>query len=223
MNKKLFSRMLFVTIFSLLVLGCGDSSSNPPATEATEPERLNDNVVIADQTQTETQTIDDTKIGADGVLTEEVEVKVSTVDNTAQSIVTIPQGNAFEDENGTIQTNVTPKIEVIQKKGKETTNTNVEYSVETEIKITDVEGKKIIPTEPVIVKIKAPANAKPGDEVRLSIPEGAEKADGQEKLVVFIVDQNGFLTIRVFPQVFRNFTVVLIVLVKDVPLDQATN
>ena len=83
--------------------------------------------------------------------------------------------------------------------------------------MTDEKGNKIIPTKPLKVTIKAPNGSKPGDKVKVDIPNdiiGTSKKIFQEKLVILIVDMNGNITFTVTPQAFKKLTIILIIIEK---------
>lgn len=217
MTKKTIVSLVSIIAISTLMIGCGGSSSTTPA--VTEP--VADTGVIAGQTQTDNTTLDATQINA-GTVSKDIELVVETVDKAATSTATIKAGTQFLDANGDILADVVPKIALTQKKGESATATETTKSVQTEINFTDANGNKITPTQAVEVKVKAPEGSKAGDEVQLSIPDAAEKGTGQQKLVIFIVDANGFLTVRILPDAFKNLTVIVIIVEKRTPVTGAS-
>jgi protein involved in polysaccharide export with SLBB domain len=61
--------------------------------------------------------------------------------------------------------------------------------------------------------MKAPSGTKPGDKVRVDIPDGAiaSKKTVQDKLVIFVIGANGNIHITILPEVFKRLTVVVII------------
>lgn len=163
MRKQIIGTMLSVVTFTAFMTGCGNGSSTPVQTE---PAALTSGNIVANQTGTETVTLNSSQINA-GVLTTDVALTTTTKDTKSTSTLTIPSGTSFTNESGEALTNVTPKLAATQKKGKETTSSETTNIVQTEIKLTDTNGNKIIPTEAMTVKVKAPEGAKPGDEVQV--------------------------------------------------------
>lgn len=210
-------KLLSIITLSVLTIGCGGGGGSSSST-TTEPTVI----TTPESNGSKTTTLSSSEINA-GVVSKDVIITSTTSDNLSRSLLTIPSGTAFTDENGTTLTNVNPKVELGQQTDSSSTTTEKVYSVQTEVKITDTQGNKIVPTEAVEVKIRAPKNSRPGDLVSLSIPDGAEKGTDQQKLVIFMVDANGFLTVKIFPRVFRNLLVIVIIIQKRIPFDQATN
>ena len=197
---KTISSLLSIVAISTLTIGC--ESSNTTEKEPTE-------ITTPTASGTTSSTLNSSQISA-GVITIPVTISVTTTNNTSTATVTLAEGTAFTNSDRNTLNNVIPKLELTQ----ETGSSNVTQTVQTKIKLTDVTGNKIIPTEAVKVMIKAPSNAKPGDEVKVSVPNGASKSTTQEKLINFIVDANGFITITIAPEVFKNFLVILIIIEK---------
>ena len=214
MNRKKIGMMfLSVVCISTIILGCGGSSSTSKTKEPTELTPTNQAETVKKEIPTDA-----------GVVSEDTKVEVKSKDGKASSELTVPAGTAFTDASGKKLETVTPKITVTQDKGEKSEDKEKKIITQTKIEVTDKNGTKIIPTKPIDVKVKAPSGAKPGDEVKVSIPEGADKAPGQKKLVIFIVDENGFISVRIFPEVFKSITVILIIVEKDIPItDNSTN
>ena len=201
---KTISSLLSIVAISALTIGCG--SSNTTEKEPTE-------ITTPTASGTTSSTLNSSQISA-GVITTPVTISVATSDNKSTATVTLKEGTEFTDSDGNTLNNVIPKVDLSQATGNSTANSNVTQTVQTEIKLTDSAGNKIVPTEAVTLKIKAPSNAKPGDEVKLSVPNGISKATSQEKLIIFIVDENGFISITILPEVFKNSLAILIIIEK---------
>ena len=201
MTKNRIGIVLSVITVSTLMLGCGSSSATQ-----TEP------VEIEATQQADTNTTTLAMNGA--VVAHDVVITATTQDNKNDSTVTVPAGTKFTDKDGKALDSVTPTLALTQDKSENTQNTSLTKKVQTKIKLTDDKGNQIVPSEPITAKVKAPGNAKPGDKVSVSIPDDATKADGQKKLVIFIVDADGYISVKLFPAVFKKKTVILIIIEK---------
>jgi biopolymer transport protein ExbD len=84
------------------------------------------------------------------------------------------------------------------------------------LKLVDKDGNKIIPSKPVTIAMQAPAGSKPGDEVKVDLPDGATASKRAEKLIVVVVGADGNIHVTLIPQIFKDFTVILIVIKKIV-------
>ena len=206
MSKQKSKNLFLLIVASTLIIGCGSTSKK----NTSEPVEL----TPTNQAQTTTKEIPTNA----GVTSQETTIEVESKDETATSELTIPAGTAFLDASGQQLESVTPQISLTQDKK----DTKEKLLAQTKLKFTDKNGNKIIPTEPFDIKVKAPSGAKPGEEVKVSIPTDATKVPTHEKLVIFIVDANGFISIRLFPNVFKNSTVILIIIEKEIPLTGAT-
>ena len=210
---RLRSKITFVLLAIFLIAGCGGGGGSSDAEK--RPTLNEDNIV---NTSTEEKKFEADEFSG-GVIQKDVEVVVKSDKGEETAKTVIPAGTEFKDEAGKV-VEVAPTFAVVQKEsveetvkdGKKTTK-NV---VKTEIKFTDKDGKKIIPSEPVTVIMKAPAGSKPGDEVLVDIPDGAtiNKKTIQEKLTVVIVDENGKVTVTIYPHVFEGQDVVMIFIEK---------
>ena len=206
MTKQRINNILLLITISILIIGCG-SSSTENLSEPIELSQTNQSQTVIKEIQTNA-----------GVTSQETTINVDSKDGIATSELTIPAGTAFLDASGQQLESVTPQISLTQDKK----DTKEKLIAQTKLKFTDKNGNKIIPTEPFDIKVKAPNGAKPGEEVKVSIPTDATKVPTHEKLVIFIVDANGFISIRLFPNVFKNSTVILIIIEKEIPLTGAT-
>ncbi|MBD3794086.1 MAG: hypothetical protein IE889_08030, partial [Campylobacterales bacterium] len=75
----------------------------------------------------------------------------------------------------------------------------------------------------VTAKVAAPAGSKPGDKVTIDVPDGVSAAKTgavDEKLIVVVVGDDGFVHVSIIPEVFRNHTVVVIIVRK---IEASTN
>ena len=199
---KTISSLLSLVALSALMAGCGDYST-PKEKEPTE-------ITTPTSTGVVSTILDSSKI-SEGMIIEDVTIPVVTSDKKSTATVILSEGTEFKDSNGNKLNNVTPKLELKQAIASSASNSNVIQKVQTEIKLTDAAGKKIIPTKKVKVKIKAPSNAKPGDKVKVSVPDGVGKATTQEKLVFVTVNADGFVSLTIVPEVFKNFRVIIII------------
>jgi len=204
MKKQIVNTFVSLVTVALLMVGCGSSSEN---TATTEPTAITTHSNEA-STSSETLTMNG------GVVAQDVVITTATKDKKSDSTVTVPAGTTFTDKDGKALDSVTPTLAVTQDKSSKSSSTSVTDKTQTEIKLTDENGNPIAPSEPVTVKVKAPGNAQPGEEVSVSIPDDATKADGQKKLVIFIVDANGYISVKLFPAVFKKHTVILIIIEK---------
>jgi len=200
--KNRIGIVLSVITASTLMLGCGSSSATP--NEPTE-------IAATQQANTQTESLP-----MDGNVTSgDITVTATTQDERSESTITVPAGTGFTDQAGNKLENVVPKVAVTQDKSSTSTTAEVTNKTQTKIELTDENVNSIVPTKPVDVKVKAPTGTKPGDEVRVSIPDDAGKV---EKLVLFIVDAKGYISVRLYPNVFKKQTVILIVIEVAVPV-----
>jgi len=199
---KTISSLLSIFAISILIIGCG--SSNTTEKEPTE-------ITTPTSRGTISNTLDSSQI-SEGVITDDVTISVATSDNKSTATVTLTDGTKFTDLNGNELDNVFPKLELDQAIGDLAANSNVTQKVQTKIELTDADGNRIIPTKAVTLKIKAPSNAKPGDKVKVSVPNSTSKSTTQEKLIIITIDENGFVTVTIFPELFGDLLVVIIII-----------
>ncbi len=198
----------------LLMSGCGSSSSS----ENQQPTLNEENIVSV----RDVSTVLSEESFANGVLEEELTISLDSTDDDQEELaaVTLPSGTQFVTEEGVVLQKP-PVLQIVQQASSTTTRESATEDktsnvVKGEIKFVDQEGNKIIPTEPVEISMAAPAGSKPGDEVRVEIPDGVDKATGQSKLTLFIVDRDGNIRVIVAPQVFETLDVVVIIIEKIV-------
>ena len=64
--------------------------------------------------------------------------------------------------------------------------------------------------------MKAPSGSKPGDKVRVDMPDGAtvSKRDrvNLEKVIIVTVGADGYINITILPEIFKNLTVIVIII-----------
>lgn len=198
-----------IMVAGLLMVGCGSSNSS-----SEQSPTLNEENIVSSVSQT--QEMSETSF-VDGVVVEDTVLEVVSTDSELNATTTIPQGTQFVDGSGTVLQSA-PKLAVSQSQSSSSTedaeNTTTTNVVEGKFKFEDSSGNKVVPTEPVTLSMKAPAGALPGDEVRVETPDGVEKATGQEKLTIYIVDKNGRINMIIFPQVFETLDVVVVIVEK---------
>ncbi len=198
--------ILFVV---LLINGCGSSST----TVESKPSLNEENILSV----TNSSTVLDEESFVGGVAENEVVIPIASTGEKKEevAVITIPAGTQFTNESGDVIEKA-PVLQVTQRESSNTSENSQESKttnvVKGEIKFTDEAGNKIIPTEPVAITMVAPMGSKPGDEVRVEVPDGVDKASGQQKLTLFIVDKNGNIRVIVAPHVFESLDVVVIII-----------
>jgi hypothetical protein len=132
---------------------------------------------------------------------------ITTLDTKTNVAMTIPGSTTltFKDDDTEVTTAPTTKTEVKQSTEKATTTINFE-----------AEGRKVIPSNPVIVSVPAPAGSKAGDTVQIEVPD-----DGSitQKLIFVIVKADGTVDVTILPKAFEK-TIIIVVKVK---VDNSTN
>jgi len=204
MTKLRIASLLTIVTISILTVGCKGTARTSLAEEQ-EPSAITN----PSSSGTKTTSVSNSQIEG-GIITSPVTISVATKGNESESELKLEAGTKFKDADGNVLEKVFPKFEL----GQATGNSNATESVQTKINLTDAQGNKIIPTEAVTLKVKAPGNAKPGDEVRISVPEGVSKSTKQEKLLILIVGADGTVSLTLLPDVFKNNTVVVIIIEK---------
>ena len=183
-------RLVIASLLAIgLFVGCtGDAdSSSTPAVVKTEA------VQVMDATAFDATT---------GGVTKETPIKAGDTGTT----MTLSEGTVLQDIDGNPITKA-PTAEVKVEKSETEAKTTLNF---------EVDGKKVIPTEPIVVSIPAPAGAKAGDTVQIEVPD-----DGSitEKLIFVVVNKDGTVNVRIFPKAFKK----AIVLVVKVKVDNSTN
>jgi len=211
-----FKIKTLITLFAIfLIIGCGGSSSS---SNIEKRPQLNENNIVSIATQemelTENQF-------SDGVVIENVIITAQT-DGVDAVTATISEETEFVNDKGEAIT-APPVVALVQqesteeivKEGKVTTK-NV---VKAELKLVDKDGNKMIPSKPVEIVMKAPSGTKPGDEIRVDIPTGTttNKEAVSEKLVFVVVGADGNVYVKIVPQIFRNLTVIVIIIERTSP------
>ena len=206
-------KFLIASLALLSIIGCGSSSNS----SIEKRPSLNENNIVA-TANTEARISED-RISNEGVIKEDIPIIAQSEDGTSAVETVISEGTTFQNTKGeTITTPPTVSIvqqesvEKVVQEGKETTK-NV---VKSEIKLTDDNGDKIIPTKPVKVNMKAPSGSKPGDKVRVDMPDGAtvSKRDrvNLEKVIIVTVGADGYINITILPEIFKNLTVIVVII-----------
>jgi hypothetical protein len=211
-----FKIKTLITLFAIfLIIGCGGSSGS---SNIEKRPQLNENNIVSIATQemelTENQF-------SDGVVIENVIITAQT-DGIDTVTATISEETEFVNDKGEAIT-APPVVALVQqesteeivKEGKVTTK-NV---VKAELKLVDKDGNKIIPSKPMEIVMKAPSGTKPGDKVRVEIPDGAtaSKKTVQEKLIIVVVGADGNIHITILPEVFKKLTVIVIIVERSLP------
>ena len=163
----------------------------------------NGNSKSSTETTKATQVMDATAFdSATGAVTSDTDIKAGKTG----VVMNIPSGTVLQDENGNPITKA-PTTDVKVEKDSKKATTTLDFTVD---------GKRVIPTEPIVISVPAPKGAKAGDEVEIKVPD-----DGsiQEKLIIVIVKSDGTVDIRVFPKAFKKI-IVIIVMIKT---DKSTN
>jgi hypothetical protein len=148
--------------------------------------------------------IDSTKI-TDGITNE----TVTTVDTKTNVAMTIPESTKLTFEDGTeVTTAPTTKTEVKKSTEKATTTLNFE-----------VDGKKVIPSNPVTVSVPAPEGAVPGTLVNIEVPDNGNFSKSSArvgfKFISVKVKSDGTVSITIKPDAFRKVIVIVVVVIRD--------
>jgi hypothetical protein len=181
-----------LAIASLLAIGAfvgcdGDAGSTTPAVVTTEA----------------TEALDATAFDAStGGVTTETPITAGSTGTT----MTIPAGTVLQDVDGNPITKA-PSLEVKAEKSATEAKTTLNF---------EVDGKKVIPTESVVMSVPAPAGAKAGDTVQIEVPD-----DGSitQKLILVIVKADGTVDIRIFPKAFKKTIVIVVKVIVDSSTD----
>jgi hypothetical protein len=182
MKNNKWLKLIAIIISASFFIGCGGGSSQ--YTKTTE----------ASGSKTIDTTTFDENTGA--------VIKDTTLDiNSTQTTVTIPEGTVFTDnESNPITQPPVVKVKV----AKNRVNTKAE------LQVISTNGEKIIPTEPVKVSVPVPNGVKPGDTVKVEVPSSSKNGN-IEKLILIVVDKDGKVSVMVAPDIFKDRTVILIV------------
>jgi len=218
---------VLMVFFVLFIGGCGSSSSTSNETLSLDEENIvrsvTDNVSLDEQF-------------VDGKIVEETKIPIKDGSEILSTVI-IPVDTEFTDENGNL-VEAAPHLTVTQQESSTTTEEEDENNASNNIQRTAnivkgeykfiSDGTKVIPSKAIKITIAAPKGSRPGDRVRVDVPDNVEKAPGQEKLTIYIVDRNGNITVLVFPQVFEDWDVVVIIVERVIvgidiqPLDDGT-
>jgi len=183
---KKTTKLLIVSILAIgLFVGCTGEASSTPTVVKIEA----------------TQAIDVTAFDSNGTgaVTKNTEIKAG---NTGATMA-ISEGTVLEDiEGNAIQEAPTAKVKVEKSATKVKTTLNFETA----------DGKKVIPAESVVMSVPAPTGAKPGDKVKIEVPD-----DGTitQKFITIIVKADGTVDIRIFPKAFKKTIVIVVLIIVD--------
>ena len=183
-------RLLIASILAIgLFVGCTGDADSTPAVVKTEAVQVMDTAAFDATT---------------GAVTKETPIKAGNTGTT----MTLSEGTVLQDIDGNPITKA-PTAEVKVEKSETETKTTLNFKVD---------GKRVIPTEPVVMSVPAPAGAKAGDPVQIDVPDGIEST---QKLIFVLVKSDGTVDIRIFPKAFKK-AIVIVVKVK-VKVDSSTN
>ena len=183
MNKRM--RLLIASLMAVgFFVGCsGDADTTTPAVVKTEAK----------------QAIDTTAFNADtGAVTKDTTIKAGNTGTT----MALTSGTVFQDASGNAIKKA-PVADVVVKKSATKATTTIKF---------EVDGKKVIPTESVVISVPAPKGAKAGDTVQIEVPD-----DGSitQKLIFVVVNADGTVNVRVFPKAFEKTIVIIVEIKKD--------
>jgi len=179
---------LTIVLFAIgLFLGCSGDTNSPSVVKREANIELNTTALDL----------------STGGITKDTEIKVA---NTGITMV-ISEGTVLQDIDGNSITKA-PTVGVKSEKGNIEAKTTLNF---------EVDGKKVIPTEPVLLSLPAPSGSKAGDIVQIEAPD-----DGSitQKLIFLVVKADGTVDIRIFPRVFKRGLIIIIVFLKT---DTSTN
>ena len=187
MNKKNV-QIFFILLVSSLLLGCHSNEDCSCSSSST---------VIADLNES----ISETNF-QEGLIIKEITINVETEDQELLTTVTVKEDTQFEDTNGVAITEA-PRLVV--------NTTQEEDSTKSVIKFINVTGEEVVtPTKPFKVGIKAPAGTNPGDRVKVEIPDGSSTQI--QKIIIRVVDQNGFIFFEITINDRKNAVVVITII-----------
>ncbi len=159
------------------------------------------------ETTKATQVMDENAFNSDtGAVTKDTKI---TAGETGV-VMNISEGTVFQDIDGNPITKA-PTTEVVTEKDEKEAKATLNF---------EVDGKKVIPTESVVISVPAPAGSKDGDRVQIEVPDDGsitEKSNISQKLI-FLIVQNGKINIRVFPNAFKKAIVIVVMVI-----DESTN
>ena len=139
MDYSKFFKSIVLVMSIVVLVGCGSSATSGVKTS------IDTEVISPDAFDTKT-----------GAVTEDTTISVGD-DKDTETKIEVSEGTQFTDENGDVVTKApTAKVEVEKKKDESTTE--LDFSVD---------GKKVIPTEPITVSVQAPKEQKLVMKLRL--------------------------------------------------------
>jgi len=183
MNKKVV-QIFYILLLSSLLLGC----------HSNEDCSCSSSTVIADLNES----ISETNF-QQGLIIKETTIEVKTEDKELLTTVTMEEDTQFEDTNGVAVTKA-PRLVV---------NTTQEEDITKSVmKFNNATGEEVVtPTKPFKVGMKAPTGAKPGDRVKVEIPNG--NSTQIQKIIIRVVDKNGFVFFEITINDRKNSVVVI--------------
>jgi len=208
---KLKSWIWAIGIGVFFLSGCGSSGSS----HSTEPRpALNEDNIVSSVVE---EVKLDNKV-VEGVAVDDIVVVVESPKDGKVIETVIPAETEFRYENGEL-VEAPPVVKIVQKESVAENAKDGKVEIKdvskVEIKIEDPNGKIVIPSKPVEVKLKAPKNAKPGSRVRVDVPDGAlikNKIESiKNKLMVVVVGDDGYIHLTIVPETFKRLKVVVII------------
>jgi len=188
MKKQIVNTFVSLVTVVIFMVGCGGSSSATPTASSTQAEVSN---------PIPTANIESGEVSTDTV------IPVKAKDGkTELATVTLVAGTKFTNSTTNETITETPKLVVKAEKSTE---------ARTEVSFILDDGTKVIPTEPVKISIPAPAGAKAGDKVEIDVADGIT-AD-TSKLTLFMVGNDGRISLFIAPRVFRGANVYVVIFV----------
>jgi len=142
-----------------------------------------------------------TEYFAQGVITQETIIPVTTTSGETLSSITLAEDTQFEDENGQ---QVTESVTLAIKTSQATTSSLT-------IGFKDSVGNQLKPTKDIVLEMIAPVGATDGDKIEINIPNSIGKLTKQEKLTIVIV-RNGRIVFRISVNAFfpdKNIVILL--------------
>ncbi len=211
---KLYNRKVLILFLVLLINGCGSTSMDEREVELGEEQLLS---------STDVSTTFSEESFTDGTISKDIIIPITSTDGREEGLgsVAISSGTQFTDEEGEVVDNA-PTLTLLQSESSTTIKENeaskTSQVVKSELKFSDKDGNKIIPTEAVEITMPAPRGSKPGDEVTVEIPNGDIEGEETQKLTLFIVDKDGNIRLVVLPHVFESLDVVIVIVERVVVL-----
>jgi len=199
-------KLVYVGLFGVLFInGCGGNSNHSIKDES----NLESNVVSS--------AIEKIKLDgvSEGVAIDKIEVKIESKNGEDVVKTIIPEETGFKYGNGELLDNP-PIITISQEESMEKRAKDGKFEVvdiqKVEISLKDVDGKKVIPSNPINVTFKAPKEAKLGDKIKIDIPYGVDLKGNSvlNKVTDTVVQDNGYISTTISSETFENTNLVVI-------------